>query len=156
MAVASSTQWSELFRETFPGFAASDIFAKSAVGIASGGDWQVAPCFGASAGLIEPLGIARDDQQQGFSVAVYDGPGNVIRVTAGATVSQQQSVGVTAAGATNYAHPVSGNVATQLFFGPVSGASGTAVYRVGVALERANPGQKFALRVSPGQLSGLS
>jgi hypothetical protein len=151
MATATSTQWGEVFRETLPAFAASDVFSKQPVTIASTGDWLVVPVASSS---VEPVGIARDDQAQGYSVTVYDGPGSIIRVIAGATVAQRQDIGVS--GATNYAHPVSGNVATQTFYGPVSGASGSGVYRVGVALEEANPGQYFALRVNPKQLSGLA
>lgn len=155
MGVASSTQWSEVFRETVSLFAASDITAKSPVTYAAtvSGDWSVRPYPVGSAAL-EFVGVARDDQQQGNSVTVYDGPGSIIRVTAGATVSQGQAVGL--AGATNYTHPVSGLAATTVFFGPVAGASGFGYFRAGVSLEFAIPGEQFALRVSPAQLSGLS
>lgn len=157
MATATSTQWAEVYRETMPAYAASDVFAKTAVALASASDWQVVPVTGATPYLtVEPVGIARDDQQQGHSVTVYDGVGALIRVVAGATVFQGENVGVVLAGATNYAHPVSGTVGTVCFFGPVSGASGSNVQRVGVAVEEAIPGEQFLMRVSPKQLSGLS
>jgi hypothetical protein len=155
MSAATSTQWTELYRETVGFFAASDILNHSPVTYAAtaSGDWSVRPYPVGSAAL-EFVGIARDDAAQGKAVTVYDGPGSIIRVVAGATVFQGQNVAL--AGATNYTHPISGNAATTVFYGPISGASGFGYNRIGVSLEFANPGELFALRVSPSQLSGLS
>jgi hypothetical protein len=151
----ASKQNQEVHRQIGPYFAASDIFAKSPLTIATGSDWAVQPAIAAGASALqEVIGIARDDQAQGQAVAVYDDVGSIIRVIAGATVLQRQNIGVT--GGTNYLHSVSSLTATTAFYGPVSSASGTGVYRIGVALESANPGQQFALRFSPSQLSGLS
>jgi hypothetical protein len=148
-----STQWAEILRESTPGFAASDIMGGNPVTIATGSDWLYQTIATTSQ---EPVGIVRRgaDAAQGKAVTVFDGIGNVIRVIAGATVLQRQDVNIS--GATSFAHPVSGLTATQAFYGPVSGASGSVIHRVGIALEQANPGQQFALRVNPKQLSGLS
>jgi hypothetical protein len=154
MAVATSTQWGELFRQSFSGFAASDIVAKTLVKInsaAGAGDLQILPVATTSD---EPVGVARDDAAQSYAVTVLDGPGTLVNVVAGATVSQGQNVGIN--GTATEIHPVSGNVVTYPLVGPVSGASGSTVYRVGTAVQEANPNEVFLIRVNPKQLSGLS
>lgn len=154
MSAATSTQWSEVFRETSPRFAASDIVAKTLVTYAAtaAGDWAVVPVTAATQ---EVVGVARDDQAGGSAlpVTVYDGPGSILRVVAGATVYQGQTVGFN--GTATETHPVSGNVVTYPLVGPVSGASGSNVQRAGVSLEFANPNEQFAFYLSPRQLSGL-
>lgn len=154
MAVATSAQWGEVFRQTAPGFAASDIVAKTLVKLntsTGAGDQSFVP-VGSTNDI--PLGVSCDDYAQGRAAVVYDGPGSLIFVIAGASVVQGQTVGMN--GTATEVHPISGNTVTYPKCGPVSGASGSVVWAAGTAETEASPGEKFLLRVAPRQLSGLA
>lgn len=150
MAFATSTQWAEIFRQTVPGFAASDIVAKTLVQVASASDFLFVPVATTNQ---EPLGFSADDYQQGNAAVVHDGYGAIIQVLAGATTLQRQDVGIN--GTATEIHPISGNVVTYPEVGPVSGASGSVVFRVGVAVTSGIPGEQILVRIAPKQLSGL-
>jgi len=118
--------------------------------------------FGASNGVRAVVGIATTNEEPvgitgergasgGAPVTIY-GPGNVMQGVAGATVTDAGDVGIV--GATTVAGP-SGNF-SQPLLGPVSGASGGRVFRLGVSNQPAVPGQVFSFYVSPRQLSGLA
>lgn len=118
--------------------------------------------FGASNGVRAVISIATtSDEAIGISgevgaaggqpIAIYD-RGSTMKAVAGATITDGGDVGYV--GATTVAGP-SGNY-SQPLLGPVSGASGSKVFRVGQAVMAAVPGQVFSFYVSPRQLSGLA
>lgn len=142
---------SRLVQHALPRNAASDI-----------GPYAPVKVFGASAGFRTVVGIATANEEPvgvtgevgaggGKPVTVYD-PGNDMKGYAGATILSGADVGVV--GATTVAGP-SGNY-SQPLLGPVRGASGGIVYRVGQANGPAIPGQIFSFYVNPRQLSGLA
>lgn len=143
---------SELKRNSgFPVLAgATDIAAGNLVAVS--GPWQVTSVQSVEE---EPLGAARASAPAHKPVDVRDsGEGGVVRAIAGATITAGNLVGfasnATAAGASGVIQ------VTKL--GPVSkGASlGKSTWSVGQSLETALPGNTFAYRVNPRQLSGLS
>lgn len=102
-----------------------------------------------------PIGIARASAPAGQAVDIRDiATGDIVRAVAGATIVSGEPVGwasnATAAGASG--------VIQISKIGPVSkGASlSGATWSVGEAVEGSNPGNTFAFRVNPRQLSGLS
>jgi hypothetical protein len=127
----------KLHRTSFPGIAASAVSAGQAVTLASGGDRNVAPIVNSS---VEPFGIALASAASvGDGVAVLD-DNNVEIVIAAASLGRGADVGV---------------VGATTSLGPVSAASGSAVYRVGKSLSAAAAGEEFSIYVNPKQLSGL-
>lgn len=142
---------SRVVNHTLPFNAASDIAGFAPV-----------KHFGASNGVRTVVGIATTNEEPigitgergaagGNPVTVYDA-GNQMQGIAGATVTDAGDVGIV--GATTVAGP-SGNF-SQPLLGPVSGASGGRVWRIGTAQQLAVPGQIFTFFVSPRQLSGLA
>ena len=151
----SSTQWAygPPRKPPLPLFAASDIFRGAPVKFveptsASTSTGLTVQMVGSSND--KPVGIAYNDAAQGEAVAVID-RGDWRRVYAGGSVQPGNYVGVTAASEAN--HPVSGVKGKYPVFGKVSGASETATWAVGVALEAANPNENFAFYIDPIQLS---
>lgn len=143
-----STQWTAIVRGRIPMFAAADIFAGDPVRPSPAADWAVVPAVSTAD---EIIGTARDHAASGMAVAVLD-YGNIVRVLAGATVTQAQQVGV--ATVTSAVHPISGLAATHALLGPIVGASGVAVYIAGRSVEQANPGQELGVRIAPRQITG--
>lgn len=89
----------------------------------------------------EPLGLTgAASAAQGLPVVTY-GPGNVVKAIAGASLGYGADIGV---------------ASTNGALGPVSAASGSVVWRVGVAREPAAAGEVFSLYINPRQLSGLA
>lgn len=116
------------------------------------GAWQVQPCATVTD---QPVGLTRASAPANRSIDVRDsGTGDIVRAQCVATVAVGNEIGVASVGATAGA---SGNFQVPLL-GPVSkGASlSIATWSAGQALENANPGNTFAFRISPRQLSGLS
>lgn len=136
----------ELYRWTFPAIAASAIGAGDPVRLSpSAAERQVVPL---ATWNLEPFGIALATANYAaatppFSAAVgVVDIGNTIKVTAGASLGVGADIGVaTTAGAP--------------WAGPVAGAAGTVVWRVGKSVSAAAAGEVFGLYVSPRQLSGL-
>jgi hypothetical protein len=127
----------KLHRTSFPGIAASAIAAGQPVTLASGGDRHVAPIATAN---VQPLGVALASAvNPGEGVAVLD-RGNTEIVIAAASLGRGAEIGVLA-GTTS--------------FGPVSAASGSAVFSVGQSVSAAAAGEEFSLYINPRQLSGL-
>ena len=138
----------ELYRWTFPAIAASAIRAGDAVGfpVGSGGlDRQVVPL---ASWNLEPFGVALATANYAAAtppftagVGIVD-RGNTIKVAAGASLGAGADVGVA-------------TVSGSLIYGPVVGAAGTVVWRVGKAVSPAAAGEVFSLYVDPRQLSGM-
>lgn len=156
-SVYPSTQWGEIKRFELPMFAASDIIAGTIVRVASSGDLAVQMVLSSAE---QPLGIARDNAKAGEAVSVFD-DGNVKRILAGASFTRQAQIGYV--GTSQTTHPESGVTVTYPYAGQVTGtpsvavgASTTAVWSLGQAVESAAIGDMAAVRVSPRLLSGLS
>lgn len=137
-----------------PLFAASDIFRGTLVKLvepssASASTGLFVQMVGSSND--RPLGLAYQDAAAGEPVAVLDrgewGP----RVFAGGSIQPGQYVGVV--NASEAAHPVSLVKGKYPVLGKVAGASGTATWTAGVALEAANPNETFTFYIDPLQLS---
>lgn len=128
--------------DTYPGglpaIAASAISGAKAVGLDVGNvQRQVLPIATNNA---EPIGVAAASAvNPGDGITVYNTE-HIVKVVAAASVGHGADVGV---------------ASTNGDFGPVAGASGTAKWRVGVALTAAAAGETFSLYVKPRQLSGL-
>lgn len=127
----------ELHRNALPAVVASDCNPGLAVKLDAGDvDRQVVPLATSNA---EPIGISLATALQGKAVTILDGL-SVVKVTAGASLGAGTDVGVASTNGT---------------LGPVSGASGSTVYRVGKSTSAAAAGEKFSLYVKPKQVSGL-
>lgn len=142
---------SRVVNESLPFNAASDIPGFAPVKL-----------FGASAGVRTVVGIATTNEEPigitgesgapgGRAITVYP-PGQIMRGIAGATITSGGDIGVV--GATTVAG-ASGNY-SQPLLGPVSGASGGRVWRLGSSVQPVVPGQVFSFYVNPRQLSGLA
>ncbi len=89
----------------------------------------------------EPLGITgAASVAQGAAVVVY-GPGNIEKALAGASLGAHADIGV---------------ASTNGALGPVAGASGSVVWRLGQSRTAAGGDERFSLYVNPRQLSGLA
>jgi len=157
-SVYPSSQISTLKRFEIPCFAASDIVAGAAVRLTSSGDWSVQMI---QTSAEKPIGIARDFAVAGDPVAVFDG-GNIVRTNvggfgAGASFTRQAFIGVI--GTSSMVHPQSLVAVTYGALGPLNpgttGASGAAIFAIGVAYESAAAGDYAAYRVEPTLLSGV-
>jgi len=128
----------ELHRGGYPGIVASAVTPRSAV-IVVGGDTQRS--FGpALDNTVEPHGIIDQVVASGLpgeSITVYE-PGDVVKVTAAASLGSGTDVGVASGG-----------------FSPISGASGITRWRSGKSHTAAAAGETFSVYVSPRQLSNL-
>lgn len=144
--------WSHTVKGRLSAFAASDMISGSVVGVlgASGQDRNVVMLATAN---VEPLGVVRDNNAQYSACTVFDQE-NVVRGLCGASISAGANIGVS--GVTAAVNPLTGNTVNAPVLGIVAGASGSTVWRAGVAEENANPGQIFSWRVNPRQLSGLA
>lgn len=138
----------ELYRWTFPGIAASAIRAGDAVGfpVGSGGlERQVVPL---ASWNLEPFAVALATANYAAATPPFSAgvplvdAGNTLKVTAGASLGAGADIGIA-------------TTAGSLIMGPVVGAAGTVVWRVGKAVSAAAAGEVFSLYVSPRQLSGL-
>jgi hypothetical protein len=140
-----------LVHSGLPLFAASDVPGLAPVKL-----------FGASAGIKTVVACATTTEEPigftgqvgavgGQAISVYK-PQDIAQGVAGATILSGADVGL--AGATT-AVGASGSF-SQPLHGPVSGASGSVVWRAGKALAPANPGDVFTYLFSPRQLSGLA
>lgn len=89
----------------------------------------------------EPLGFAdiTASVAAGAAINVYEAK-HIVKAVAVASLGANANVGI---GSTNGA------------LGPVAKATGTATWRVGVALEAAAAAETFSVYVSPQQLAGL-
>ncbi|HEU4656315.1 MAG TPA: hypothetical protein VFR97_02265 [Capillimicrobium sp.] len=115
--------------------AATAIAARTVVALTTTQD-QVAPVATRN---VEPLGITGDaDVEAGRRVVTY-GDDNIVKAVAGASFGFGANIGV---------------ASTNGALGPVAGASGSVVWRVGTSREPAAPGEVFSLYVSKRQLSG--
>lgn len=128
----------ELHRSAFPAVVASDCNPGSAVKFDAGDfDRQVVAIASQN---LEPVGITLATALQGGAVTVLDDE-SLVKVTAGASLGAGADVGV---------------ASTNGSLGPVSGASGSVVYRVGKSTSAAAAGEVFSLYIRPRQLSGLA
>ncbi len=150
-SVYPSTQWGELVEPGIPCYAASDIWAGTIVRVASSGDWAVQMVGSTTE---QPLGIARDYAKQGESVDVIVSTKSVKRLVAGASVTRMSEIHVT--GTSSGVHPITGVTVTYPVAGPVVPASGVGNWSVGQAFESAAINDKFAVRINPRALIGLS
>lgn len=129
---------------------ATDVVGGNLVTVS--GPWQVTTVQSANE---EPIGVARASAPAHGAVDVRDlSAGDVVRAIAGATITAGQQVGF----ASNATVAGASGVIQVTKLGPVSKAasSGTTAWAVGQALETAIPGNTFAYRVNPRQLTGLS
>lgn len=128
----------ELHRGGFPAIAGSNVNDHVAVQHDVGDTQrQVLP---AASKNVEPVGVTLASAVAGNPVTVFD-YGNVVKVTAGASLGAGSEVGV---------------ASTNGALGPVAGASGSVVWSVGRSETAAAPGEVFSLYVRPRQLSGLA
>jgi hypothetical protein len=116
------------------------------------GPWTVLPVRGVTEG--PPVGITRGSAAAGKAVDVRD-RGNIVRVVAAATFASGELVGV-ASMATIAAGPTGTSVVQVPQYAPVTRASGSVRWSLGVSLEAANPGNTIAFLVEPQQISGLA
>lgn len=140
-----------LVHSGLPLFAATDVSGMAPVKF-----------FGASAGIKTVIACATaNDEPIGFTgqVGAIGGrpvsvlkPGDLAQGVAGATVLSGADVTVTGATA---AVGASGSY-SQPLLGAARGASGSVVWRAGIAAAPANPGDVFTYLFSPRQLSGLA
>lgn len=126
----------DLIHSSFPAIAASNVSARTLVALTTSGQRAVVPL---ATNTTRPLGIVNNAASRGDAVTVYD-PGNVVKVTAAASIGRGAEVGI---------------ASTNGSFGPISGASGVSIFSAGQSTEAAAAGEKFALYVSPRQLSNL-
>jgi hypothetical protein len=130
----------ELFRNTFPGIAASAINAGAAVALAaaSGVERQVEPIATCN---VEPFAVAL--ASAGGTSLTQALPCvdilNTVKVTAIASLGVGADIGV---------------ASTNGGLAPVAAASGVDVWRVGKSVGAAAAGEIFGLYVSPRKLSG--
>lgn len=126
----------DLIRSSFPAIAASNVSARALVALTTSGQRAVVPL---ATNTTRPLGIVNNSASRGDACTVYD-TGNYVKVTAAASIGRGAEVGI-----------ASSNGA----FGPIAGASGVSIFSVGQSTEAAAAGEKFAVYVSPRQLSNL-
>lgn len=126
----------ELHRFGYPAVAASDMNAGRVVNLTTGDvDRQVSPIATSN---IEPFGIALATALQGKAVTIME-DGDTIKVTAAASLGAGADVGI---------------ASTNGALGPVSGASGSTIWRVGRSVSAAAAGETFSLYIRPRTLSG--
>lgn len=98
-----------------------------------------------------PFGVTGASGAVGVAVAVYENE-NIVKAIAAASLGYGAEVGLASIGV---ASAVQGSaLATTTLLGPIAGASGAAVWSVGVAEEPAAAGEVFAVLIKPRQLSG--
>lgn len=122
----------------FPGLAASNIQPGQVVSLASGGDRHIQPC---ASDNLRPFGVGFGVATQGDAVTVH-AIGNVVKVTANASVGRQAEVTVASGAATGVA--------------PVAVASGVERWSVGQTLTAAAAGETVSIYVHPRQLGLLA
>lgn len=114
------------------------------------GQRGVRPC---AALTDEPVGVTDHPRVSGEPVRTLVHP-NIARGVAQATIKGGEAVGYATLGSVAQYNATGASLQTLLK--AVSGASGSAVWRAGTAMEPANPGEVFSFYVNPQQLSGLS
>ena len=136
-----------------PLFAASDIFVGAPLKFvepvsASTSTGRFVQMVGSSND--KPIGVAYESVAAGEPVAVLD-RGEWPQGYAGGSIQPGQYTGVV--NASEAKHPVSEVTVKYPVLGKVAGASGTATWSIGVALDAANPNERFAYYLDPIQLS---